>query len=65
MRDYLVSRYGDFILLKPPFKPETVLLWLSPALVLGRGLGAALSRDAARPGRRRRSAQKRRPASPR
>ena len=42
MRDYLVSRYGDFILLKPPFKPETLLLWLSPLLVLGLGVGAAL-----------------------
>ena len=42
VRSYLVSRYGDFILLKPPFKPETVLLWLSPALVLGAGLAAAL-----------------------
>jgi len=41
VRAYLVSRYGDFILLKPPFKPETVLLWLSPALVLGAGLAAA------------------------
>ena len=40
--DYIVSRYGDFILLKPPFKPETMLLWLSPALVLGAGLAAAL-----------------------
>ena len=42
VRAYLVSRYGDFILLKPPFKPETMLLWLSPALVLGAGLAAAL-----------------------
>ena len=42
VRAYLVSRYGDFILLKPPFKPETMLLWLSPALVLGGGLAAAL-----------------------
>ena len=42
VRDYLVSRYGDFILLKPPFKPETLLLWLSPLLVLGLGAGAAL-----------------------
>ena len=42
VRAYLVSRYGDFILLKPPFKPETVLLWLSPVLVLGLGAGAAL-----------------------
>ena len=42
VRAYLVSRYGDFILLKPPFKPETLLLWLSPVLVLGLGVGAAL-----------------------
>ena len=42
VRDYLVSRYGDFILLKPPFKPETLLLWLSPVLTLGLGVTAAL-----------------------
>jgi cytochrome c-type biogenesis protein CcmH len=34
VRDFLVSRYGDFILLKPPFKPETLLLWLSAPLTL-------------------------------
>jgi cytochrome c-type biogenesis protein CcmH len=32
VRDYLVSRYGDFILLKPPFKLSTALLWLSAPL---------------------------------
>jgi cytochrome c-type biogenesis protein CcmH len=42
VRAYLVSRYGDFILLKPPFKPETLLLWLSPMLTLGLGVAAAL-----------------------
>jgi cytochrome c-type biogenesis protein CcmH len=42
VRGYLVSRYGDFILLKPPFKPETLLLWLSPVLTLGLGVAAAL-----------------------
>ncbi len=42
VRAYLVSRYGDFILLKPPFKLETWLLWLSPALTLGLGVAAAL-----------------------
>lgn len=41
VRAYLVSRYGDFILLKPPFKPETLLLWLSPVLTLGLGAAAA------------------------
>ena len=44
VRAYLVSRYGDFILLKPPFKPETLLLWLSPVLTLGLGVAAALIR---------------------
>ena len=42
VRAYLVSRYGDFILLKPPFKPETLFLWLSPVLTLGLGVAAAL-----------------------
>jgi cytochrome c-type biogenesis protein CcmH len=42
VRDYLVSRYGDFILLKPPFKPETLLLWLSPVITLGLGIAAVL-----------------------
>jgi cytochrome c-type biogenesis protein CcmH len=40
VRAYLVSRYGDFILLKPPFKLDTALLWLGPAITLG--LGAAI-----------------------
>lgn len=36
--DYLVSRYGDFVLLKPPFKFKTLVLWLGPLLFLGLGL---------------------------
>ena len=33
--DYIVARYGDFVLLKPPFKLETLLLWgLPPAALL-------------------------------
>ena len=36
--DYLVSRYGDFVLLKPPFKLETLLLWGLPPLALLVGL---------------------------
>jgi cytochrome c-type biogenesis protein CcmH len=37
VRDYLVRRYGDFILLKPPVKPVTYLLWFGPfaLIVLG------------------------------
>ncbi len=42
VRSYLVSRYGDFILLKPPFKLETLLLWLSAPLTLCAGLAAVL-----------------------
>ena len=37
LRAFLVSRYGDFILLKPPFKAETLLLWLSGPLTLALG----------------------------
>jgi cytochrome c-type biogenesis protein CcmH len=50
VRAYLVSRYGDFILLKPPFKPETLLLWLSPLLVLGLGVAAAIYARGRAPG---------------
>lgn len=32
--DYLTSRYGDFILFKPPIKAITYLLWFGPALFL-------------------------------
>ena len=42
VRAFLVSRYGDFILLKPPLKPETLLLWLSAPLTLCAGLAAVI-----------------------
>ena len=32
--DYLVSRYGEFVLLKPRLSAHTLLLWLTPLLVL-------------------------------
>jgi cytochrome c-type biogenesis protein CcmH len=34
VQDFLVARYGDFILMKPPMQPNTWLLWLAPFLVL-------------------------------
>lgn len=34
INDYLTSRYGDFILFKPPVKAVTVLLWFGPFLFL-------------------------------
>jgi cytochrome c-type biogenesis protein CcmH len=39
--DFLVARYGEFVLLKPRFSPHTLLLWLLPPLALAGG-GAAL-----------------------
>ncbi len=39
--DFLVARYGEFVLLKPRFTPHTVLLWLLPPLALIGG-GVAL-----------------------
>jgi cytochrome c-type biogenesis protein CcmH len=41
VQDFLVQRYGDFILLKPPFKTGTLMLWLAPLGVLLGG-GATL-----------------------
>lgn len=38
--DYMVARYGDFVMYRPPFKPMTWLLWWGPALLLAAGLGA-------------------------
>lgn len=39
---YLVARYGDFVLLRPPVKPATYLLWFAPALlVIGAGIVVA------------------------
>jgi len=37
IRGFLVERYGEFVLLKPPFSPGNALLWATPgiALVLG------------------------------
>ncbi len=34
IRDFLVQRYGDFVLYKPPLKPVTWLLWFGPLLLL-------------------------------
>src|SRR5262249_12852254 len=43
VRAYLVARYGDFVLLKPPFKVKTALIWTGPfLLLLGAGIGIYL-----------------------
>ena len=34
IHNFLVSRYGDWVLMKPPLKPRTLLLWFAPLLIL-------------------------------
>ncbi len=36
--EFVVSRYGDYVLLKPPFKAATLALWLGPLVIGGFGL---------------------------
>ena len=49
IRDFLVQRYGDFVLYRPPLKATTTFLWLGPFLLLvvgGVTLALALRRRA-------------------
>lgn len=41
--DFIVSRYGEFVLLKPPFGWHTLLLWLTPLIALGGAVWLARS----------------------
>lgn len=36
--DYMVQRYGDFVLYRPPLKRSTLLLWVGPFIILGTGV---------------------------
>ena len=47
--DYMVARYGDFVLYRPPFKLTTVLLWFGPLLLLAAGFVVLLRRILRRP----------------
>jgi cytochrome c-type biogenesis protein CcmH len=38
VREYLQSRYGDFVLYDPPFRMDTLVLWLAPVVFLLLGL---------------------------
>jgi len=54
IRAYMVERYGDFVLYKPPLKGTTLLLWIGPFVLLALGAGVLVSiarsrRVAARP----------------
>jgi cytochrome c-type biogenesis protein CcmH len=35
--DFMVARYGDFVLYRPPFKASTLALWIGPFLLLALG----------------------------
>jgi cytochrome c-type biogenesis protein CcmH len=39
---FIVKRYGTYVLLRPPFQFDTLLLWLGPLLVLITGLAASV-----------------------
>lgn len=41
VRDFVVARYGEFVLLKPPFTLHTLLLWLSPLIILAGAIALA------------------------
>lgn len=38
IKDYMVARYGDFVLYRPPVQSNTVLLWVAPFLLLIGGI---------------------------
>ena len=50
---YLVQRYGNFVLLKPPFQPDTWFLWLAPFGVLAIALMAFAAQIRKNPAERR------------
>ena len=44
IKDYLVQRYGEFVLYQPPLEGRTLLLWAGPALVLLAGAAVVVAR---------------------
>jgi cytochrome c-type biogenesis protein CcmH len=40
--DFVVNRYGDFVLLNPPFKATTYVLWIGPGVIAILGLLAVV-----------------------
>jgi cytochrome c-type biogenesis protein CcmH len=42
IKQFLVARYGDVILMQPPFDADTYALWLTPFLVLMSAAGVAI-----------------------
>jgi len=50
--DFLVARYGDFVLYRPPLKASTVLLWAGPFVLLAVGFAILVLRLRRRPAAR-------------
>ncbi|HEX7404160.1 MAG TPA: cytochrome c-type biogenesis protein [Usitatibacter sp.] len=52
IREYMVERYGDFVLYRPPFKASTAILWAGPfaLLLFGAGIAIAIMRRRGRAG---------------
>lgn len=44
IKDYLQQRYGDFVLYRPPFKPQTWVLWIGPFVLLAVVIGVIVWR---------------------
>ena len=40
--DFMVERYGDYVLYRPPFKPMTWLLWFGPLMIFALGIFFAM-----------------------
>lgn len=48
IKEFLVARYGVFVLMQPPVQPDTYFLWFVPAVVIllgGLGIGATIMRS--------------------
>lgn len=43
IRNFMVERYGDFVLYRPPVKPVTWLLWIGPFVILSIGIAGLLT----------------------
>jgi cytochrome c-type biogenesis protein CcmH len=59
VRDWMVARYGDFVLYRPPFNAATALLWAGPFLLLIAGIALVLRVVRRRPPERQLSAVER------
>jgi cytochrome c-type biogenesis protein CcmH len=43
IKEFMVSRYGEFVLYRPPVKPSTWLLWMGPFVLMAAAVGSLLN----------------------